>query len=117
MEGWNMGEISEEYMKEMMLKTKNYTVVILKATEKIKEPGTEKIIWEHGRRNFKLRKEGILSIVCPINDGSGVTGVGIFNRNPDEVKKIMDGDPGVIAGIFTYEIHASRSFPGDKLPD
>jgi len=103
-----MVEITDEFMKEMMLKTKEYTVVILKATEKI--------IWEHGRRNFKLREEGILSIVCPIRDESGVNGVGVFNGTPDEVKEIMDGDPGVIAGIFTYEIHATRSFPGDKLP-
>ena len=28
----------------------------------------------------------------------------------------MDDDPGVQLGIFTYEIHASRSFPGDRLP-
>jgi len=111
-----MAEITDEYMKNMMLKTKEYTVVILKATEKIKNPGTEKIIWEHGRRNFWLREEGILSIVCPIRDGSNVTGVGVFNRTPDEVKEIMDGDPGVIEGIFNYEIHLSRSFPDDKLP-
>jgi hypothetical protein len=111
-----MKEITDEFMKEMMMKTKEYTVVILKATDKIKEPGTEKIIWEHGRRNFRLREEEILSIVCPIRDGSDINGVGIFSRNPDEVKEIMDGDPGVIAGIFDYEIHLCRSFPGDKLP-
>jgi len=111
-----MKEITDEFMKEMMMKTKEYTVVILKATEKIKESGTDKIIWEHGRRNFGLREEGILSIVCPIRDGSSITGVGVFNRTPDETKEIMDGDPGVIAGIFSYEIHASRSFPGDTLP-
>ena len=111
-----MKEITDEYMKEMMSKTKEYTVVILKATEKIKEPGNEKIIWEHGRRNFQLREEGILSVVCPIRDESAINGVGIFNGSPDEVKKIMDGDPGVKAEIFTYEIHPTRSFPGDKLP-
>jgi hypothetical protein len=53
MEGWNMGEISEEYMKEMMLKTKNYTVVILKATEKIKSQGQKK--------SFGNMEEGILN--------------------------------------------------------
>lgn len=111
-----MREITDEYMKEMMLKTKNYTVVILKATEKIKEPGIEKIIWEHGRRNFQLREDGILSIVCPIRDENGVNGVGIFNRDPEEVKRFMDDDPGVMAGIFTYEVHSTRSFPGDRLP-
>jgi len=45
-----MKEITDGFMKSMMLKTKNYTAVILKASEKIKEPGTEKIIWEHGEK-------------------------------------------------------------------
>lgn len=111
-----MKEVTDEYMKQMMSRTKEYTVVILKATEKIKEPGTEKIIWEHGRRNFQLREEGILSIVCPIRDDSSINGVGVFNRSLDEVKQIMDEDPGVMAGIFTYEVHPTRSFPDDKLP-
>jgi hypothetical protein len=54
------------------------------------------------RRNFQLRDEEILSIVCPINDGSSVCGVGIFSKGPAEVEKIMDEDSGVKAGIFTY---------------
>lgn len=28
----------------------------------------------------------------------------------------MDEDPGVQAGVFTYQIHPTRSFPGDTLP-
>jgi hypothetical protein len=28
----------------------------------------------------------------------------------------MDADPGVLAGIFTYEIHPVRGFPGSGLP-
>jgi hypothetical protein len=35
---------------------------------------------------------------------------------PEEIAQIMDSDPGVQAGIFTYEVHPSRSFPGDSLP-
>ena len=39
-------------------------------------------------------------------------------RTPDmdEVRRIMDGDPGVQAGVFTYELHPCRSFPGSALP-
>ena len=55
-------------------------------------------------------------LLCPISDGSNVMGVGIFNAPVEEVKKIMDEDPGVKAGVIVYEIHASRSFPGDSLP-
>jgi hypothetical protein len=90
--------------------------VILQAGPNKHEDGVEKIIWEHGRRNFALRADGVLSIVCPISDGSNVSGVGIFNATVEEVKKIMDEDPGVKAGVFVYEIHACRSFPGDSLP-
>jgi uncharacterized protein YciI len=51
-----------------------------------------------------LRAEGVLSIVCPISDGSDVAGIGIFKASVEEVKSIMDEDPGVKAGVFVYEI-------------
>ena len=111
-----MIEVSKEYMLEMLSKSKNYTIVILKRTKKIDEPGNDKIKYEHGKRNFQLREEGIMPIVCRINDESNINGIALFKGNPDEVKKIMDGDPGVKAGIFTYEVHLCNSFPGDKLP-
>ncbi len=88
----------------------------MKKTDKINEKGNEKIKYEHGKRNFQLREDGIISIVCRVNDDSNISGLAIFNRNQDEVKSIMDRDPGVIAGIFTYEIHLCSSFSGDKLP-
>ena len=47
--------ITDEYMKEMITKTREYTVVILKATQKRNEPGAEKIIWEHGGKLFPER--------------------------------------------------------------
>jgi hypothetical protein len=78
--------------------------------------GVEDIIWEHGRRNFSLRADGLLAIVCPVRDGSDVCGVGIFTVSPQETASIMDEDPGVKAGVFVYELHACRSFPGDALP-
>ena len=111
-----MAAITDEYMRGMLAKSRNYSIVILKATPKKNEAGAEKIVFEHARRNFSLRADGILSIVCPITDDSEVRGIGIFNASPAEVKEIMDGDPGVTAGIFTYEIHPGKGFPGDALP-
>jgi hypothetical protein len=109
--------IPDEYMKQMIIKTKEYTIVILKATQKINGPEAEKIIWEQVRRNFSLREEGKLSIVCPVSDGTEVKGVGIFSTGKEETIRIMDEDPAVKAGIFTFEIHSCRSFPGDMLPE
>jgi hypothetical protein len=48
-------------------------------------------------------------------DDSEVRGVGIFARSLDQTREIMDGDPGVQAGVFVYEMHPVRSFPGDAL--
>ena len=112
----NLPVITDEFMKENMTKTKNYCSIILKFGPNIQKVGVEKIIWEHGRRNFALREVGLLSIVCPIKDDSNTCGIGIFNATPEKVKEIMDGDPGVMEGVFIYEIHPVRSFPGDKLP-
>jgi hypothetical protein len=111
-----MATITDEFMRQMLTKTGNYSIVILKAGPHKNDEGAEKIIWEHGRRNFELRADGVLPIVCPVSDGSDVSGIGIFNAPIEEVKKIMDEDPGVKAGIFVYEIHACRSFPDACLP-
>ena len=109
--------ITDELMLQMLPKTRSYCVVILRATAKRKDPAAEMVVWEHARRNFALRADGVLVVVCPVSDGSDLSGVGIFNATLEETRKIMDEDPGVKAGIFTYEAHACRSFPGDCLPD
>lgn len=111
-----MTTITDEFMQQMIATTRNYSIVILKAGPKRHENGVEKIIWEHGRRNFALRAEGVLPIVCPVTDGSDIAGIGIFDASSEEVQKIMDEDPGVKAGVFVYEIHTCRSFPGASLP-
>jgi hypothetical protein len=103
-------------MRQMLAKTKNYSAVILKAGPNKHQDGAEKIIWEHGRRNFELRADGVMPIVCPVADGSDVSGIAIFDAPVEEVKKLMDEDPGVKAGIFVYEVHACRAFPGASLP-
>lgn len=111
-----MSTITDEYMRQMMTTTRNYCIVLLKAGSVKDREDMRQIIWEHGRRNFELRAAGKLSIVCPVSDDSDVRGMGLFNTSLEEAKSIMDGDPGVQAGIFTYELHPCRSFPGDSLP-
>ena len=111
-----MAEITDEFMMAMLPKTKTYTAVLLTAAPNRTMEGADKIVWEHGRRNFSLRADGVLSIVCPVPDGSDLAGIGIFNATVEETQAIMDGDPGVQAGVFVYEVHPCRSFPGDSLP-
>ena len=111
-----MTTITDEYMRERLVHTRPYTVVLLRRTATYRRPEVDAIVWEHGRRNFSLRADGDLVIVCPVGDGSEVCGIGIFTCDLDRTREIMDGDPGVQAGVFTYELHPCRSFPGDHLP-
>ena len=111
-----MIEISNEYMLEMLGKSKNYVVVIFKKGQNYNIPERQQIVWEHGRRNFELREQGILSIVCPITEENDIRGIGIFNGTKEEIKEVMYADPGVQKGVFIYEILSVKSFPGDALP-
>jgi hypothetical protein len=108
--------ISDETMRERLQGVRPYTAVLLRATDKCVRPDVDHVIWEHGRRNFALREQGVLAIVLPVDDDSDWAGLGIFTAPPDEVRAIMDQDPAVMAGIFTYEVHPVRGFPGSSLP-
>ncbi|QBD74872.1 hypothetical protein EPA93_02225 [Ktedonosporobacter rubrisoli] len=111
-----MAAITDEYMHEMLAQTREYCIVILKFVPGRGGQEDRATIWEHGRRNFLLRSQGLLPIVCPCTDDSDVAGLGIFNASAEEVAKIMEEDPGVQEGLFVYELHPCRGFPGSSLP-
>lgn len=111
-----MVEITKEFMLSKLIETKQYCLCILKKGSRRNIPDAEKIQFEHGRRNFRLCEEGKLLIVVPIPGEGEMKVVGIFNSvNIEEVKNIMDKDPGVKKGFFVYELYIGFSFPGDKL--
>jgi hypothetical protein len=116
MKDYEWPTISDEDMRAMLPTAKTYCLVILRTGPQKTMPRVEKIIWEHGRRNFALRAHGVLAIVCPVVDGSDQNGIYVFNASIEEVRKLMEEDPGVKAGAFTYELHACRGFPGQCLP-
>ena len=108
--------ISDEVMLQGLSSTRAYTIAVLRKGPAYDPPRTDPIIREHGRRNFALRAAGLLAIVCPIADGTQMAGIGIFDADPPTVERILRGDPAIQAGVLTFEVHPSRSFPGDTLP-
>src|SRR5579871_3790193 len=110
-----MPEITDEYMKQMLATTKSYTAVILKRGAAYKMPDVFPLIWEHARRNFLLREDGVLMIVCPISEDKEMAGVGIFNADASTTKALLEEDPAIKAGVLVYEMYPTRSFPGDSL--
>ncbi|HYW27009.1 MAG TPA: hypothetical protein VE953_22765 [Terriglobales bacterium] len=118
----DLPEVSEEEFFEVRQAARPYTVMILRAGPAFRMPGPDgdprvtDIIMAHGKRNLRLKLAGLMPIICPIGDGSGVTGIGVFDARPEDVERIMAADPGVQAGVFTFDVHPCRSFPGSALP-
>jgi hypothetical protein len=111
-----MKTFTDEEVGQLLPTAKSYSVVILKQGPNFGDDTALGIIWEHGRRNFGLRDDGMLAVVLPVADGSDVCGIGVFAATVDDTTAIMNDDPGVAAGVFTYEVHPCRGFPGDSLP-
>lgn len=110
-----MTTITDEELGQLLRTAKPYTVGLLRWGPNRHIDGVEAIRWEHSRRMASLRADGVMSIVCPVGDET-LVGVGILNLAPEQASEIMDGDPCVRAGVFVYELHSCRSFPGDTLP-
>ena len=107
--------VTDEFMREQMTRSRDYVLVLLHQGPSYGTDGFERIVWEHGRRNFQLRAQRLLSIVGPVRDDTPLCGIGIFDGSIEQVTSVMNADPGVQAGIFTFEVHPMRSFPGDAL--
>ncbi|WP_374021831.1 hypothetical protein [Mycobacterium sp. HNNTM2301] len=111
-----MKTFTDEEMGRLLATTQSYSVVILKRGPQFGDETTPGTVWEHGRRNFGLRDDGVMPIVLPVTDGSDVCGIAVFAASVDDTAAIMADDPGVAAGVFTFEVHPCRGFPGDALP-
>jgi len=111
-----MKHYADDEMNALLPTAKPYSVVILKAGPNYGADDSAAVVWEHGRRNFGLRDDGVLAVVMPVVDESDVCGVGVFTGSVDETTAFMADDPGVRAGVFTFEVHAGLGFPGDALP-
>ena len=109
--------ITDDQMRAGIAQSRNYALVILSDGPNRNAIGANDVIWEHGRRNFELRAEGKLAVVCPVTDAqTAYAGVGVFATSVAEARSIMAGDPAVQAGILSVEVVACRGFPGDHLP-
>ncbi|MFF0491404.1 hypothetical protein ACWDSJ_06325 [Nocardia sp. NPDC003482] len=111
-----MADVSDEMMRTRIAQAAPYTLVLLRKAPDFDAQQAFPIIWEHGRRNMSLQLDGIMPIICPIRDDSSMAGAAILTVGLDRARELLDADPGVRAGIFTYELHACTSFPGSVLP-
>lgn len=113
--GRSLPVITDETMRARLTQTRTYTAVLLEATDAFQRPAVDPIVWEHGRRNMALVDAGLMDIVLPVDDDTHLAGIAVFAATPEDTRAVMDDDPGVRAGIFTYRIHPVRGFPGSAL--
>ncbi|HEY2501677.1 MAG TPA: hypothetical protein VGI68_09700 [Mycobacterium sp.] len=111
-----MKTFTNREMNELLLSAKSYSLVILKSGPNSGDDMSPALMLEHGRRNFGLRDSGVLAASLTVLDGSEVWGLRAFIGSVDETIAIMNDDPGVAAGVFTFEVHPCRGFAGDSLP-
>lgn len=110
-----MSSITDDYLREVIKTRKPYALVVFRSGPRAEEPGADKIIWQHGKRNLELLKNGIVNIIIALRDEWEIEGLDIFNASIDETRRIMEEDPAVKAGVLTYEIHPVVTFTGDAL--
>jgi hypothetical protein len=120
--GWNLMEanmattITNEQMRAAKPTTRTYTAVILKDGPNRHAHHANAVIEEHRRRIQQLRADGLLSILCAVDDDTEVDGIGIFDLDAKRTRDLMDIDPGIRTGILDYEVHPVLGYPGDALP-
>jgi uncharacterized protein YndB with AHSA1/START domain len=108
--------VTDTTMQTRLASTAGYTALVLHTTESFARPEHDALIWEHGRRNMALVEAGLLTVVLPVIDDSAVAGYAVFTTDMETTRRVIDDDPGVRAGIFGYELHPVRGFPGATLP-
>ena len=118
MEG-NAG-ITDEFIQKMIDSGRQYCARLYKAGPNRDQPPeeAERIQWEHLRYLFQLRAEGKLLLSGPVVDDPELKGIAVYNTaDPEEAKRLAEGDPAVKAGRLAYEIYQWFGLPGDGVPE
>jgi hypothetical protein len=114
--GRELPVVSDETMRERLGGASAYSLVVLRRTSAYARPAADPVIWEHGRRNMALAEAGLMPVVLPVMDDTDLAGLGVFAASAEDTAAILEDDPGVRAGIFGYQVHPVRGFPGAALP-
>jgi hypothetical protein len=111
-----MKTFTNEEMNELLPTAKSYSLVFLKPGPKCGDDTAPALMWEHGRRNFGLRDAGLMAAAFVLLDGTDIWAVRAFTGTVEDTTAIMNDDPGVAAGLFTFEVHPCRGFAADPMP-
>ncbi|OQP62305.1 hypothetical protein A3860_28480 [Niastella vici] len=98
---------------------KPYILVVLTKGENYGLSDSPRIIQsEHLPYIFEQRRNNQMVLTMPVMDNNtNLAAVAVYNTtDKDEVQRLLDKDPAIMAGVFDYEIVTGMGLPGDKLP-
>jgi uncharacterized protein YciI len=99
-------------------KGRPYTLVFLKSGKRIptKTEAAQQMQIAHLTHLFTMEQEGKISIFGPVVNDMKLRGIIVFNSTDREyIKKELEEDPYIKAGILRYELLDWFSIPGQRL--
>jgi hypothetical protein len=111
-----MKTFTDDEMNQLMNSARPYSLVILKPGPNSLDATAPSLMWEHGRRTFGLRDAGVLAATLVVLDDSELWGIRVLTGTVDDTVALLNDDPGVAAGVFTFEVHPCRGLVGHSLP-
>ena len=110
-----MKTYSDDELNALLLSATPYSVVIIRSGPNYADDQAVALSWEHNRRNFGLRDQGLQVAYLRVLDDSDIYGVEVLDVTVDDAVALMDDDPAVAAGVLAYEVHPCRGFPGGSV--
>jgi hypothetical protein len=107
--------VGDEYVASELARARLYTIVYLRPGPRYDDPDDGGLVYAHVKRNFELKLAGDIAVVGPTRSEGEVCGLYIFNCDPARATELIETDPAVEAGFFTFEVQALMAFPGDTL--
>jgi uncharacterized protein YciI len=101
-----------------------YQMVLLRRTRQypdFDEESTERIFREHLAYTLSLLARGDQLAAGPVPDGPAeeetICGVGLYQKESlDEVRQLLEQDPGVKQGLYTFQVMTWLTAPGTVNP-
>ncbi len=109
------GPVADVVMKSLLDgATPNHAFLITRG-QGYDDPATLPLQWEHARNMFTLMRDGRLSHVSALVDGSDVLGFGLLAvASRAEAEAILAKDPGIAGGRLGYQMLTAVSFDGER---
>ena len=108
--------VTQEQIRQELAKGKPYIVVLLKKGKKFitDKAQAEAMRGKHFDHLFQLRAEGKVIVLFGTRENGEIRSIEVFvSTDKPEVERLVNEDPAVQAGHFSFELLQMTGLPGD----